>query len=154
MGDTLDGINDATPVTATVSAFYMDVNEVTLAQWKSVYHWARTHRYNFENPGCGELSSHPVQSVNWYDCVKWCNARSQQAGRTPEAKREFVASIPRRFAPGSNWQAWRPERTIPRARAAPLAMPEELRFPPSQFSPFVVDLVSYPCILNFKLFSL
>jgi hypothetical protein len=21
--------------------------------------------------------------VNWYDCVKWCNARSQKEGRTP-----------------------------------------------------------------------
>jgi formylglycine-generating enzyme required for sulfatase activity len=83
MGDTLDGISDATPVTATVSGFYMDVNEVTLAQWKSVYHWARTHGYSFENPGLGESPNHPVHSVNWYDCLKWCNARSQQAGRTP-----------------------------------------------------------------------
>ena len=83
MGDTLDGISDAVPVTATVSAFYMDVNEVTLAKWKSVYHWAGTHGFNFENSGYGESPNHPVHSVNWYDCVKWCNARSQQAGKTP-----------------------------------------------------------------------
>ena len=25
----------------------------------------------------------PVQRVSWYDCVKWCNARSEQAGKTP-----------------------------------------------------------------------
>jgi len=24
-----------------------------------------------------------VQTVDWYDCVKWCNARSEQAGKTP-----------------------------------------------------------------------
>ena len=24
-----------------------------------------------------------MQTVNWYDCVKWCNARSQQEGLTP-----------------------------------------------------------------------
>jgi sulfatase modifying factor 1 len=24
-----------------------------------------------------------VQTVDWYDCVKWCNARSQPAGLTP-----------------------------------------------------------------------
>ena len=24
-----------------------------------------------------------MQTVDWFDCVKWCNARSQQAGRTP-----------------------------------------------------------------------
>ncbi|MDC3255325.1 formylglycine-generating enzyme family protein [bacterium] len=28
-------------------------------------------------------ANHPVQTVNWYDCVKWCNARSEQAGLTP-----------------------------------------------------------------------
>ena len=27
--------------------------------------------------------NHPVQTVNWYDCVKWCNARSEMEGRTP-----------------------------------------------------------------------
>jgi formylglycine-generating enzyme required for sulfatase activity len=26
---------------------------------------------------------HPVQSIDWYDMVKWCNARSDQEGRTP-----------------------------------------------------------------------
>jgi formylglycine-generating enzyme required for sulfatase activity len=30
-----------------------------------------------------KASNQPVQTVNWYDCVKWCNARSQQAGLTP-----------------------------------------------------------------------
>jgi formylglycine-generating enzyme required for sulfatase activity len=83
LGDALDGIGDASPVTATVSAFYMDINEVTLGQWKSVYHWAKARGYSFENPGYGESPHHPVNSVNWYDCVKWCNARSQQAGRAP-----------------------------------------------------------------------
>jgi formylglycine-generating enzyme required for sulfatase activity len=24
-----------------------------------------------------------VQSIDWYDCVKWCNARSQKEGLTP-----------------------------------------------------------------------
>jgi sulfatase modifying factor 1 len=24
-----------------------------------------------------------VQTVSWYDCVKWCNARSEQAGKKP-----------------------------------------------------------------------
>ena len=31
----------------------------------------------------GQAADHPVQSVDWFDCVKWCNARSQQAGLTP-----------------------------------------------------------------------
>ena len=83
MGDTLDGINDALPFTTTVSAFYMDVNEVTLSQWRSVYHWATNHGYGFLNPGFGKAPNHPVHSIRWYECVKWCNARSQLAGKTP-----------------------------------------------------------------------
>ncbi|RKX34113.1 MAG: sulfatase-modifying factor protein, partial [Verrucomicrobia bacterium] len=36
-----------------------------------------------DNPGSGKTASHPVHSVNWYDVVKWCNARSAVEGRTP-----------------------------------------------------------------------
>jgi formylglycine-generating enzyme required for sulfatase activity len=83
MGDNLDGLGDATPtVSTTVSAFYMDVNEVTLSQWQSVYYWATSNGYTFA-AGAGKGPNHPVQTVNWYDCVKWCNARSEQAGKTP-----------------------------------------------------------------------
>jgi formylglycine-generating enzyme required for sulfatase activity len=64
-------------------AFYMDQYEVTKAQWDAVYNWAISHGYSFDNTGSGKASNHPVQTVNWYDCVKWCNARSEKAGRTP-----------------------------------------------------------------------
>lgn len=83
MGDNLDGMTNATPtVSTTVSAFYMDVNEVTLSQWQSVYYWATSNGYTFA-AGAGKGPNHPVQTVSWYDVVKWCNARSEQAGRTP-----------------------------------------------------------------------
>ena len=75
-------ITDAATNTVTVSAFYMDVNLVTLSQWQSVYYWATNQGYGFVNAGAGKAANHPVQTVNWYDCVKWCNARSQQAGKT------------------------------------------------------------------------
>ncbi len=77
------GIIDATPISVTVSAFYMDVNEVSLSQWKSVYYWATNHGYGFVNAGAGKAANHPVQTVDWYDCVKWSNARSEQAAKTP-----------------------------------------------------------------------
>ncbi len=32
--------------------------------------------------GSGNAANNPVQTVSWYDCVKWSNARSQQAGLT------------------------------------------------------------------------
>ncbi len=83
MGDTLDGESDALPTNVTVSAFYMDTNLVSLSQWQAVYAWATGRGYVFNNPGAGKAANHPVESVDWYDCVKWGNARSQQAGLTP-----------------------------------------------------------------------
>lgn len=65
------------------TAFYMDATEVTKDQWDEVYMWAVANGYGFDNVGSGKASSHPVQTVNWYDCVKWCNARSEKEGRTP-----------------------------------------------------------------------
>jgi sulfatase modifying factor 1 len=83
MGDTLDGEPDAIPISVTVSAFYMDTNLVSYSVWQAVYSYATSHGYGFDDPGSGKAANHPVQTVNWYDVVKWSNARSQQAGLTP-----------------------------------------------------------------------
>ncbi len=84
MGDTLDGESDAIPTVAVnVSAFYMDVNLVSFNQWQSVYNWATSNGYGFDHAGSAKAVNHPEQTVDWYDTVKWCNARSQQAGLTP-----------------------------------------------------------------------
>ena len=76
-------ITDANPTNVYVSAFYMDTNLVSYSQWQSVYSWATSHGYGFVNAGAGKAANHPVQTVDWYDVVKWSNARSQQAGLTP-----------------------------------------------------------------------
>jgi formylglycine-generating enzyme required for sulfatase activity len=65
----------------TVSAFYMDKYEVTKAKWDKVYAWAITNGYTFDNAGSGKAENHPVHTVNWFDVVKWCNARSEMEGR-------------------------------------------------------------------------
>lgn len=86
MGNTVAAdtdITDAAPVSTTVSAFYMDVTEVTLSQWQSVYYWAKDNGYTDLPAGTGKAANHPVHTVSWYACVKWCNARSEQAGLTP-----------------------------------------------------------------------
>ena len=83
MGDTLDGESDARPISVIVSGFYMDVNLVSYSLWQSVYSYATSHGYGFDNAGSGKAANHPVQTVDWYDVVKWSNARSQQAGLTP-----------------------------------------------------------------------
>jgi formylglycine-generating enzyme required for sulfatase activity len=83
MGDTVDGEQNAIPTNVYVSAFYMDTNLVSYSQWQSVYNWATNQGYGFDNVGSGKAANHPVQTVSWHDVVKWCNARSQQAGLTP-----------------------------------------------------------------------
>jgi formylglycine-generating enzyme len=64
-----------------VDSFYMDRYEVTKALWDEVHAWAVANGYGFDNAGLGKATNHPVHTVNWYDCVKWCNARSEKEGR-------------------------------------------------------------------------
>ena len=84
MGDTLDNESDAIPtVSVTVSAFFVDKNLVSYGRWQSVYNWATNHGYGFDDAGAGKAGNHPAQTMNWWDAVKWCNARSQLSGLTP-----------------------------------------------------------------------
>jgi len=72
----------ALPTNVYVSAFYMDVNLVSSNQWAGVYSYATNKGYTLSY-GSGKSANHPVYNVDWFDCVKWCNARSAQAGLTP-----------------------------------------------------------------------
>ena len=85
MGDTFtEGYTNERPVhPVCVSAFYMDRYEVTKALWDAVRAWGLANGYTDLYASGGKGADHPVQYVNWYDCVKWCNARSEQEGRTP-----------------------------------------------------------------------
>jgi formylglycine-generating enzyme required for sulfatase activity len=84
MGDALgDGNADEQPVRRVqVSRFYMDQTEVTQDQWSAVYGWALAHGYEF-GEATAKGAGHPVQALDWNDCVKWCNARSEREGRVP-----------------------------------------------------------------------
>ncbi len=84
-GGTNAGTNpdvDVGAYTLTVSHFYMDKFEVSKTQWDEVYLWAITKGYSFDNVGSGKATDHPVHTVNWFDVVKWCNARSEKEGRS------------------------------------------------------------------------
>jgi formylglycine-generating enzyme required for sulfatase activity len=87
MGNCMDpneGDSDELPLhTVYVSAFYMDKYDVTKTLWTNVYQWATNHGYSFDHADSGKAANHPVWTIDWYDCVKWCNARSEQAGKTP-----------------------------------------------------------------------
>lgn len=69
--------------TNTLSAFYLDQFEVTKALWDEVRSYADANGYSFTFSGSSQGPLHPVYSVNWYDMVKWCNARSEKDGLTP-----------------------------------------------------------------------
>jgi sulfatase modifying factor 1 len=76
-----------------LEAFYMDKFEVSKGMWDRVKYWAWTNGYTDLAAGAGGwngtldvdrgLSDHPVVLINWYDAVKWCNARSEAEGLQP-----------------------------------------------------------------------
>lgn len=76
-----DPDSDSGAYSLKVDAFYIDKTEVTKALWDEVYKWAITNGYRFENAGVGKAADHPVVTLNWFDCAKWCNARSEKEGR-------------------------------------------------------------------------
>lgn len=77
-------ISNAIPVHPVfVSDFYIDKTEVSKALWDEVYNWAIANGYQFENAGMSAADDHPVGLIDWYDAVKWCNARSEMSGLNP-----------------------------------------------------------------------
>ena len=68
--------------TVTVSAFAVDKWEVSIELWESVRGWGNAHGYDLVAGGSSD-AKHPVHSVNWWDVVKWCNARSEKEGKVP-----------------------------------------------------------------------
>ncbi len=102
-----EGFSNELPLhTVYVSGFYMDKYLVTKSLWDTVYQWAIAHGYTFDYAGSGKASTHPVQTINWYDCVKWCNARSEQEGRVPAYYTDAGVSVRYRtgqVAPYVNW---------------------------------------------------
>ena len=58
----------------TVGSFYMKATEVTQKEWREVMG---------SNPSYFKGDDRPVESVSWFDAVKYCNALSKKEGRTP-----------------------------------------------------------------------
>lgn len=84
MGDPLDDSSTAMPTHGVdLDAFYIDRYEVTKALWDAVYAWGVTRGYAFDSAGPAKGGVHPVHSILWHDCLKWCNARSEMEGRIP-----------------------------------------------------------------------
>ena len=71
-----DGRNDdeGPQHSVTVGSFYMKATEVTQKEWREVMG---------SNPSYFKGDDRPVESVSWFDAVKYCNALSKKEGRTP-----------------------------------------------------------------------
>lgn len=65
-----------------ISPMFMDRFEVTGALWNDVRGWAIANGYSIDG-GSSRAIDHPIQDVDWYAVVKWCNARSEHEGLTP-----------------------------------------------------------------------
>ena len=72
----------------TVATFQIGKYEVTWGEWREVRDWAVMNGYS-DLAGVGgthpegAADSFPVCRVNWYDVVKWSNAKSAKEGLTP-----------------------------------------------------------------------
>ena len=84
MGDSFSEIGpDSLPLhNVTLDAFFVDRFEVTKELWQSVQAWSNSHGYDI-TVGSYYAAGHPLQSITWYDAVRWCNARSEKEGLTP-----------------------------------------------------------------------
>lgn len=90
-------IMEARPVhSASTTSFFISSNLVTYGDWQVVYNWALASGYTFDNAGQRGSNSqgrvfssntsdndHPVVRVNWFDVIKWCNAKSEMEGLQP-----------------------------------------------------------------------
>lgn len=69
-----DRNRDETQHRVTLSSFYMGKYEVTQKEWRDVMG---------TNPSEFKGDDLPVECVNWYDAVEYCNTRSRKEGLSP-----------------------------------------------------------------------
>jgi formylglycine-generating enzyme required for sulfatase activity len=66
-----------------VASFQIGKYEVRWDEWQEVRTWALANGYGNFTTGNRSAADHPVRNVNWYDAVKYCNARSEREGLVP-----------------------------------------------------------------------
>jgi len=96
---------DAPPVNVYVSSFIIQQKETTKAEWGTVRTWAIANGYTDLGTAGGKAANHPIQTVTWWDVVKWCNARSEKEGLTPCYTLAGVTMKTGTTVPDVNWAA-------------------------------------------------
>ena len=77
-----------------LSDYHVDRFEVTIRLWSKIRSWAKSNGYEFsvnqnyplEGPSWwieDSTEDFPMNNINWYDAIKWCNARSEYYGLEP-----------------------------------------------------------------------
>ena len=67
-----------------LSPYKLGKTEVTYKLWKEVHGWAIGNGYTFANAGqkgsdgTGNDEEQPVTTINWRDCIVWCNAYTEK----------------------------------------------------------------------------
>jgi hypothetical protein len=79
-GGTLPG--DSELAGQQVEPFLIGKHPVRQKEWDAVRIWALANGYQIAD-GKAESWRHPITHVNWYDAVKWCNAKSEWASLDP-----------------------------------------------------------------------
>lgn len=69
----------ALPDGREVGDFAIGKFAVTMEEWQVVREWGVANGFEMAIGRSGG-STHPVTVVNWYDVLKWCNAKSQMEG--------------------------------------------------------------------------
>jgi formylglycine-generating enzyme len=62
--------------------FWMGVYAVTMGEWEKVRNWAMVRNFDMA-AGSAPGLYHPVTMINWYDMLKWCNAKSLMESLRP-----------------------------------------------------------------------
>jgi formylglycine-generating enzyme required for sulfatase activity len=79
-----EGAVDETPVhELQMDQFSLYRSEIPFVEWRRVKQWADQNGYGFTNQGYAKGPEYPVTKINWFDALKWCNARSEMEGRRP-----------------------------------------------------------------------
>jgi len=62
-----------------VEAFMISKQRVSVQEWEVVKMWGAAHGYEIFG-GKTDAVDGPLTHVNWYNALKWCNARSEKEG--------------------------------------------------------------------------
>ena len=65
-----------------VGTFQIAKHAITQDEWQGVRNWAIANGFELELGWAG-IPKHPITGINWYDAVKWCNAKSVMEGLEP-----------------------------------------------------------------------